>query len=613
MIPDMPKVASEKSLSPDLVTKNEFNLFVTKVEGEKFSNRQGENLGDLKDAKDDHQMRIASLEGQIELLKKMNAPSNGDGGQGLLDVLNDITDKMRKEFQDKLDDLSKRIEQVDKESKDRDSEANITLDDHEERLKKLEGITATLQDEKADKVDVNNDVLRLEKMIEDLGSGKPVEVRVASAKGPKISDADVDKWNKAADKVNKHETLIEKLSKDMDELDKLKGRVANLEKKQADFLTRDEFAPFSQEHKKMVGDMKDAQHDIKTIFNELEKLKDRFDRLNAPTVEDFSLLRSRVDKLENGVGNLRKQLEDLLKKMKNMNVGGGGGADADMLQRAIEELERLRKEFEEHRDHANAHIDNINNILPTKADKQDLIDLQNSILDKLRDMIQQILNQFANKDDVMKRFAQLSKKIKEIMELLSKQGGGPNEDDAMFSKRHLGPQACASCEKNLINMYGQQADYYVWKKLPFRDPSERIARYGPGFSKILSHMKPSDLLGNYSPSRNPHHSSIDDTHVNYHHGHTGSAGNGDFKGNTADAFYRGKATANDRRGGSNKRGGAFSSTNPGSSIDEGIVNMGDPHGSQFASPMKNRGGHMNSQLQNSSDTLPKLGQQRQGQ
>ena len=46
--------------------------------------------------------------------------------------------------------------------------------------------------------------------------------------------------------------------------------------------------------------------------------------------------------------------------------------------------------------------------------------MQNSILDKLRDMIQQILNQFANKDDVMKRFAQLSKKIKEIMELLSK-------------------------------------------------------------------------------------------------------------------------------------------------------------------------------------------------
>ena len=55
----------------------------------------------------------------------------------------------------------------------------------------------------------------------------------------------------------------------------------------------------------------------------------------------------------------------------------------------------------------------------------------------------------------MKRFAQLSKKIREIMDLLSRQGGARNdEEDAMFSKRHLGPQACASCEKNLVNMHG---------------------------------------------------------------------------------------------------------------------------------------------------------------
>jgi hypothetical protein len=55
----------------------------------------------------------------------------------------------------------------------------------------------------------------------------------------------------------------------------------------------------------------------------------------------------------------------------------------------------------------------------------------------------------------MKRFAQLSKKIREIMELLARQGGNnDNTEDAMFSKRHLGPLACASCEKNVVNMYG---------------------------------------------------------------------------------------------------------------------------------------------------------------
>ena len=134
MLEGLGKVPSEKSLGPDLVTKKEFDNFVNKVTGDKYKSRTDENLGDLKEIKDDHAMRIASLEGQLELVKKMNAPSGGDKGEGLLDVLNDITDKMRKEFQDKLDDLAKRIEQVDQDSKERDSHANITLDDHEGRL-----------------------------------------------------------------------------------------------------------------------------------------------------------------------------------------------------------------------------------------------------------------------------------------------------------------------------------------------------------------------------------------------------------------------------------------------------------------------------------------------
>ena len=57
-----------------------------------------------------------------------------------------------------------------------------------------------------------------------------------------------------------------------------------------------------------------------------------------------------------------------------------------------------------------------------------------------------------NKDDIMRRFAQISKKIREIMEELAKLGGKQTEDDAMFMKKPYGPIACASCEKNLINI-----------------------------------------------------------------------------------------------------------------------------------------------------------------
>tara|TARA_B110000285_G_C15018693_1_gene560388 strand:+ start:417 stop:701 length:285 start_codon:yes stop_codon:yes gene_type:complete len=94
-------------------------------------------------------------------------------------------------------------------------------------------------------------------------------------------------------------------------------------------------------------------------------------------------------------------------------------------------------------------------------------------------MIGNILARIPDKDDLNKRFAIVNKKIRDIMESLALlQGHGGNEDDGMFTKKPYGSGACASCDKNLINIQGHPADYYAWKKLPFRDPGERIAKYG---------------------------------------------------------------------------------------------------------------------------------------
>ena len=63
-----------------------------------------------------------------------------------------------------------------------------------------------------------------------------------------------------------------------------------------------------------------------------------------------------------------------------------------------------------------------------------------------------------------------------MYELVGTSSKQPNEDDAMFTKKYVGPVNCASCEKGIVNLIGQPADYHAWKRLPFREPSERIAR-----------------------------------------------------------------------------------------------------------------------------------------
>ena len=69
-----------------------------------------------------HKERIDLLEGQVELLKKMGAPKGDGGGAGLLDTLEEITGKLRQEFQEKLDKLEEMIKKVDERENKMDLE-----------------------------------------------------------------------------------------------------------------------------------------------------------------------------------------------------------------------------------------------------------------------------------------------------------------------------------------------------------------------------------------------------------------------------------------------------------------------------------------------------------
>jgi len=81
----------------------------------------------------------------------------------------------------------------------------------------------------------------------------------------------------------------------------------------------------------------------------------------------------------------------------------------------------------------------------------------------------------------------------------------------MLAKKPLGGWSCASCEKNLINLSGQINENLAWNRLPYRDPNERLAKVGQGFSKMLQMMKPLDA----GQSR----MAMDDTHVSNITGH----------------------------------------------------------------------------------------------
>lgn len=93
--------------------------------------------------------------------------------------------------------------------------------------------------------------------------------------------------------------------------------------------------------------------------------------MKYPSIGEFNTLKVKFEKHESEHSSLKKLVKEIEKRLKDLNIqgGGGGGADQESIDRLLDELNKLREEFEAHRDHANTNIDDLNLKMPTKADK----------------------------------------------------------------------------------------------------------------------------------------------------------------------------------------------------------------------------------------------------
>lgn len=86
--------------------------------------------------------------------------------------------------------------------------------------------------------------------------------------------------------------------------------------------------------------------------------------------------------------------------------------------------------------------------------------------DSLADLnlkIEDLLKLKARVSKLEKQFKKLKKYVMDALGYLSKEHS-PNrdEDDAMFTKKPLLGLSCASCDKDIINLIGKQADFLGW-------------------------------------------------------------------------------------------------------------------------------------------------------
>ena len=226
------------------------------------------------------------------------------------------------------------------------------------------------------------------------------------------------------------------------------------------------------------------------IDDGLGKLGHELDRLRA----EFEMHRDKdFASLENRVTALEKKLLGIIQKLNNLPSGPvGSGIDDGKLADILKRLADLENRLGALENEFSRWVKELQDMINSKPDFDQI---EKMIQDRFNEIVKALTKQFADKGEMRKALKIHEKQLQNVYNVvMSRMGSGnENEEDAMFSKKPLKGLSCASCEKGLENMYGKKVEFMAWNKLPFRDPAERIARVGQGFSKMLSMLNPDQL------------------------------------------------------------------------------------------------------------------------
>eukprot|EP00826_Nyctotherus_ovalis_P057439 TRINITY_DN7850_c0_g2_i14.p1 TRINITY_DN7850_c0_g2~~TRINITY_DN7850_c0_g2_i14.p1 ORF type:complete len:311 (+),score=103.80 TRINITY_DN7850_c0_g2_i14:1168-2100(+) len=208
---------------------------------------------------------------------------------------------------------------------------------------------------------------------------------------------------------------------------------------------------------------------------------------------DIGKLKDKIKLLETRIAEFAKEL---MRLKNSMDKREGAHIDEDEWHAIKKRIEGFRKE-----------IDSILGELKDLSDLKNLrrliMELQAALEGKLdkaeferwkaendfNQVISGMLKKFADKNEMLHALKKLEARIAMLEDLL-REGRPDGADDALLAKKPLGGWSCASCQKDLINLEGMRVQYYPWAKLPQRNPAERIAKVGQGFSRMLSMLKP---------------------------------------------------------------------------------------------------------------------------
>jgi len=239
----------------------------------------------------------------------------------------------------------------------------------------------------------------------------------------------------------------------------------------------DKFKENDKDHLKFTEDISKL-FDTKADQCDMKEMLEKMDHL-LKEIEEAMKWKQPIVQVNNRIDKIEIQIQQLLDGLGKNNTPAIETPSKD-LKDLEDQLNRLKEDFMR-----------LQSAMNDKADLAALKELEKYLLARLEDLENSLDGRFADKNETKKAIKALKKQIKNLYDLLmNQQSGHDHGDDAMFAKKPLGGWSCASCAKDIVNLQGTQAEFVPWRQWPFRDPNDRLAKSGQGFSRILSKMKP---------------------------------------------------------------------------------------------------------------------------
>lgn len=422
--------------------KMNYQIFQRGVEGLKSKIEEYDTYGD----------RLSNCEKEIEDLKKEVAKANRPVFQGKDgvddDTLANMFDNMKKELyltfakREDLENLEGRVKKLEEDYGHMDEKLEGTTTTANSNKEEIEKLKKMLED-RVDCDTFDQELANLKLAISNAGGDVSA---VANNSGPSMSTKDMNKLKEVLEKFPEMQKAMDDIQKKLDQA-ATKKQISDLEKELDGKANRSEL-------EKLMKDLKALQDLLNQLSRDIDYLKASGGGSQAaggsgPNPDIIIQITNKIEKLEIKLGNLENELGGL-RRSNAQTVSMPApppvadstldNAKVDSLEQRLNGLEddfkrfnhELVKEIKNHQDQING-----------KADYSQLEELKDFLLGKIDDLVRGF-KQFADKNDTKKALKNLEKQLKNLYDLVMTRLQGPDEDDAMFSKKPLGGFSCAS-------------------------------------------------------------------------------------------------------------------------------------------------------------------------